>query len=171
MGVAVLVLVQPRGLVDFPDLNALVAHLPGEAGAIPGFGIGHQPPDDARFAPGTTFAALMDADLNILFHESARRWAGLHAEITARAGPAGIVFEEFVIVVARGDELHLAALDVLRDFVEKLLILPALEGFDQRIDAGVAGVGRGQQVDDRDPAQPQIGFDIHRLDAVAAQPV
>src|SRR5690606_18682302 len=107
-----------------------------EIAAIPRFRIGHEASDNARFAPGAILAPLVDTNLNIFLLEALRSWARGHTKIIAGARPARVVLEEFGIIIARGDQLRLTALDVLRDFIEKLLILPALEGFDQRVDAG-----------------------------------
>ncbi|HRL13596.1 MAG TPA: hypothetical protein PKX07_17065 [Aggregatilineales bacterium] len=157
--------------VDFAVTRALTAHLPRQQAAIPHLRIRHDALDDTRFTRVASFLALEYADLDALGLESARDCAGHHAEIAAGTRPIRIVLEELGIVVARGDQLGESALGVLRDLVQRLLVLPLLEGFDQRVNRRVAGVGRRHQIDQRDSAQAQVGLDVRGFDAVTPETV
>src|SRR5687768_9273048 len=146
-------------------------HFPGKIAAIPHLRVGDNTLDDTWFTRCTPFFAIVNTDLNTLTLKSSWNPSWHHTQIGSGDLPIGIVFEEFRIVVARPDKLSQTTLGILGDLVECLLILPLLEGFDKRINGGVACIGGCHQVNDGDPAQPQIGFDIGRFDAVASQTI
>ncbi|MDL5054925.1 hypothetical protein QQ056_15405 [Oscillatoria laete-virens NRMC-F 0139] len=150
---------------------AFMPHLPCEITALPHLRVRHETLDDARLAGFASLLALIYTDLNPLTFEAGRCTAWTNAQIAAGAFPVGVVSEEFRVVIPRADELRQPAFGVLRDFFEVLLILPLLEGFDERIHSGVARVGRCHQVNDGDTTQAQIGFDVSRFDAVTSQTV
>src|SRR5690606_30849025 len=131
----------------------------------------HETLDDARLAGFASLLALIYTDLNPLTFEAGRCTARTYAQIAAGAFPTRVVSEEFRVVIPRADKLRQPAFGILRDFFEVLLILPLLEGFDERIHSGIARVGRCHQVNDGDTAQAQVGLDVGRFDAVPSESV
>jgi hypothetical protein len=116
-------------------------HLPREITALPHLRVRHEALDDARFAGFASLLALIYTDLNPLTFEASRCTARTYAQIAAGAFPIGIVSEEFRVVIPRADELRQPAFGILRDFVERLFILPLLKGFNQRVNGGVPSIG------------------------------
>ncbi|MFO7323892.1 MAG: hypothetical protein DIU68_019360 [Chloroflexota bacterium] len=150
---------------------AFMPHLPREIAALPHLRVRHKTLDDARLAGFASLLALIHSHLNPLTFEAGRCTARTDAQIAAGAFPVGIVSEEFRVVIPRADKLRQPAFSILRNFFEVLFVLPLLEGFDERINGGVARVGGGHQVNDGDGTQTQVSLDIGRFDAVASQPV
>ncbi|MBI5961625.1 MAG: hypothetical protein HY866_22995 [Chloroflexi bacterium] len=118
-----------------------MAHLPGQVTAIPGLRIRHEPVHDTRRSGCSSFFAMEDTDLKRFAFETHRRRCRRQSDVPAAAFPARVIFQKFRVIIPFGDKIRQTAFGIIRDFIQKLFILPALERFDQRIHRRVPRVG------------------------------